>query len=267
MTTTEMKTLALRADTAAKTTSPVGKKELLIKDAQVPGFALRIQGSGATYSYSGRIAKTDIRRTIKIGDALPMPLAKARTKATELRAMFTQGRDPVAEDAAQRAEEASRQAPAVTLGTYAASYLDRYQRGSLGQRKKPTAASVIDETKSVNRAVATVGSNLALDAITIDHARKLKIALGRYSGTTQKKTIGALQRILKAAVEDGLLNANPAAAISMPKDSPARVRYLSRAELAPVWQACGSMGAYATLVRFLITTPVRVSIAQNLRMA
>jgi hypothetical protein len=93
---TVTKTAKIGASTRA-TSLPDGTAELLIKDKDLTGFAIRIRPGSARYIMTGRVAGSVLRRKVTIGDADSMTAAEARDRAMTYRNMMRSGEDPVKE--------------------------------------------------------------------------------------------------------------------------------------------------------------------------
>lgn len=262
MTTSISTTENITATTVKKAALPEGARELIIRDAVLKGFALRVYGSGSRYIFKGRIKGTTTRRNILIGDALAMTAKQAREAAEALRVQFGRGVDPVAIKEAEERREAAK----LTLGEIAAEYKTKFEGGKLAkQRRKPRPESILSELKDVDRAVTMIGAGTQVEEITPRLVRRFVDDLGEYAPSTRKKTFGCLSRILVLAVTKEAIDFNPCAAVEAPVASEARERFLSEDEVAKVWDACGDLGDYGRAVRFLITMPVRASIAKDMR--
>ncbi len=75
---------------------------------------------------------------------------------------------------------------------------------------------------------------------------------------TANKVLVVIRRLFAWAIERGLVETNPAAAITKPGREVTRDRVLSDAELSAIWHAAGEMGwPWSGLVRLLICTALR----------
>jgi integrase len=250
--TTITRTAKIGASTR-NTSMPEGAKELVVRDKDLTGFAIRIRKDSIRYVMSGRIAGTTIRRTITIGDGEAMSAALAREKAMTIRNQMRAGEDPV------KAKEAEVEVP--TFADVAADYMTLWEAGKLG-RKAPRPASIPSAKKDLHRAIAAFGKS-RIDQIDTAAVRRFraKLLAEEISPSVKRKAFGALTLILKHAHETGNINANPAAGFAPPNASAARERYLSAEELKAVWEACPALGRQGDAVQFLAAMPVRASVA------
>ena len=255
------KTETITATTIKKARLPEGASEMFIRDPALKGFSLRINRSGGSYVFKGRIKGINVRRTVVIGDALAMPAKAAREAAEALRTQFGQGIDPIAE----KATDTRVQAAKLTLGDVAAEYKTRFEGGKLPkQRRKPRPESIRSELKDVDRAVAMIGADTLVEDIDPRRVRRFVNDLGDFAPSTRKKTFGCLSRVMVLAVSKEAVDFNPCTSVEAPVASEARERFLSEDELAKVWDACGGLGDYGRAIRFLIAMPVRASIARGM---
>ncbi|SDI43721.1 tyrosine-type recombinase/integrase [Aliiruegeria lutimaris] len=250
-------TQALRADTPRKVSLPEGADTLILSDTSLRGFRLRVNRTGCAWAFYGRV-KGGKQRYITIGDAGVMPAKAARIRAEELRSLFRQGIDPVAEEETRKAQE-------VTVAKIADEYLRLFEAGGLSkQRKIPRPDSIKSEKKDARRAIGLLGADTPISSITPVTIRKAHLKLADLAPSSRKKIHGVIHRMLRLAVTLGLLESNPADAVEAPLGSIQRERFLSPEEIKAVWETCDQMGRYGRLVRFLIAMPVRTSIAREL---
>ncbi|AWI84265.1 hypothetical protein CEW88_11565 [Alloyangia pacifica] len=276
---TETITARIGAKTFRETELPEGCRELVIKDSDLTGYVLRLTRGAASYVYRGRVAGSGQRRAVVLGDAKLLPASEARKAAERTRARFRAGHDPVLEaeaeadraeaeaelarieaerKAAEDAAEAARRTP---LGGFLDLYLTKFEAGHLtDQRRTPTPESVRSEKVTADRLKRMLGADLGVGDIDLAACRKLRAGLGEFAGTTQKKTYGLLGRVLDAALDEGLIDGNPARLLKTPKTSMKRERYLSREELRAVWDASHKLAEYGRGIRILTACPVRASL-------
>jgi integrase len=253
MTTTTISRTAKIGASTRSTTLPQGITELIVRDKDLTGFAIRIRQDSIRYIMEGRIAGTATRRKITIGDGESMPAAIARDKAMILRNQMRAGEDPV------KVKETEVLVP--TFADVAADYMTLWEAGKLG-RKAPRPASIPSANKDLNRAMATFGKTkiTEIDASALRKFRA-KLLAEDISPSVKRKAFGALVLVMKHAHEAGHISTNPAAGFAPPNASPARERYLSAAELKAVWEACPALGRPGDAVMFLTAMPVRASVS------
>lgn len=235
---------------------PEGAAELLVRDKDLTGFALRIRPGSARYIVAGLVAGTSIRRTITIGDAASMTATEARERAMTIRNRLRAGEDLV------RAKPILPDLP--TFGDVANEFHARWASGALG-RKAPRPASVVSGVKDLKRALAAFSST-RIDEIDPAAVRRFraKLLAEDVSPAVKRRAFGALSQVMRYAHEIGHIAENPVTGFTLPTTSPPRDRYLTQDELAAVWTACAALGRPGEAIRFLIAMPVRLSVAQSL---
>ncbi|QYK40236.1 MAG: integrase family protein [Paracoccaceae bacterium] len=228
---------------------PDGALELLIRDKDLTGFALRVRRESARYVMEGRVAGTGIRRKITIGDAATMSASEARDRAMSIRNQMRAGDDPV---------KLHTVAPQI-FGDIAAEFQGRWVAGKIG-RKAPRPASIAGMTTDLKRALNNFASTRIneIDAKAIRSFRA-KLLAEDVSPAVKRRAFGALTMVMAYAQDVGHIADNPAASFTLPAASVPRERYLSPEELAAAWSACSALGRPGDAVRFLIAMPVRLS--------
>ena len=107
--------------------------ELVVRDKDLTGFAVRIRQGSIRYIMEGRLAGTTIRRKITIGDADSMPAAEARDRAMNIRNMLRSGEDP------GRVKPVEIEVP--TFAEVAADYMTRWAAGKPGRKARQESAT------------------------------------------------------------------------------------------------------------------------------
>jgi len=254
---TKATTLTKTAKIGAATrhsTLPDGAAELLIRDKDLTGFALRVRPESARYIMEGRVAGTGIRRKITIGDAAAMSASEARDRAMIIRNQMRAGDDPV------RLQTA---APEPQLfGDIAVEFQGRWAAGKLG-RKAPRPASIAGMATDLKRAL-NIFASTRVNEIDTEAVRKFraKLLAEDVSAAVKRRAFGALTMVMAYAQEVGHTADNPATSFTLPVASAARERFLSSEELVALWEACPTLGRPGDAVRFMIAMPVRLSEAR-----
>lgn len=234
---------------------PAGKSELVIWDADVSGFGLRLRGSSKSYVVlyrpmgAGRAANT---KRLKIGTPETIANVKeARRLARAALGRVAAGQDPLAE----RKEEKRR--ADVTIG----ALLDRYD-AHLQRRQYVKRAQLLS---LLNRRLASVRKREVGELKGSDFAAIIERldAQGRNLAAAEFRT--RCSTFLNwCAFEARVIDTNPLASYRRRRDTRAeRVakaqtgRALSDAELAAVWRTADPSIAFGRLVRFLILTGCR----------
>ncbi|MBU8538738.1 tyrosine-type recombinase/integrase [Falsiroseomonas tokyonensis] len=242
-------------------TCPPGKRDVLIFDEDLPGFALRVTAGGAKVFLFQYRAGGAIKRK-RIGEYGTLTPAAARTRAEKLRGQVLDGGDPVAAAAAARAAaEAAAKAEAYTTR----ALLDEWQAAKQVQQK--------------GRSFATAKGSLAkhlkpwLDrpasALTPDDVMGLLDDLaggGQAGAAVYLRARG--HAAFAWAVSRRRLAANPFTGVSSPVKAGVRDRVLTDAELGEAWRAAGTLGwPYGPYLRFLMLTLQRREEVAGMRWA
>jgi integrase len=201
-------------------------------DQEIRGFGVRVKPSGAKsyiLKYRNRFGQQRKLHIARVGDITP---DQAREKATKLRGLIADGKDPVA------SRNAERDAQTV------AQLCDEYLQAEKGRIKASTLA--VDKSRIERHVKPLLGSRpvasltpsdmekFLRDVMAGKHVRPLpkpadgkKVKRPRGGVSTggpavASRTLGMLGTILQRAVRDGVLPQNPARGIKRPKDQEAK---------------------------------------------
>ena len=240
--------MKLTARTIGGIRRPAGKTDHIEWDDDLPGFGLRLRGSGdrprktwvAQYRAHGRT------RRMKIGTVEKLSPDEARKAARQILAKVEVGHDPQAEKAARR------QLDGHTLASVVADYLGAKQavvrhnthrelvRYLAGPHFKPLHGMPIDQ---ITRK---------------DVAFRLTKIVAEKGSISAARARAALSALYAWALGHGLAETNPVVGTLKPQDAVPRSRVLADCELASIWHACGD-DAFGKTVKLLILTGARRS--------
>lgn len=237
---------------------PAGRKDIMIFDAELRGFGVRITSAGGRsfflqYKLAGR------GRRAVIGAFGELTTVQARKKAEALRGQVRDHKDPVADReaalAAQRAAEAQAKAEAAKAAYTVATLIDQWRDHHLAERSASYQLRVPREMK------AALKKWLAISAASFAQEDAVHVL---DTAKTDRGPIAAnrLQAVCRAcwgwAVKRGSLGANPWQATPRPARERSRERVLSDAELAVIWKtAVGMAHPWSGIVPLMILTGQR----------
>jgi integrase len=253
-------------------------QRLVVADAECRGLALVVNPKGMTWRYDYKPRGTDPRtgkrsptKTVTIGNPETHSPEAARTAANKLKHQVQDGGDPAAAKRATIVAAAERRA--LTMDRLVEDYTKALpSRAKLRGAGKPSTDYVAREVARVKAAVADMkaGSRSIAD-VGDREVRALLRATSAQPGAARHR-FGALSRFFDWARDEGLVAANPCAAIGKdkrPKPIPARPHFLRPAELAELWKAAGEANhlepVHRDFIRFLIAVPARRTEAATLR--
>ena len=233
-----------------------GQTDVMIWDAELPGFGLRMRPAGRAWTIGYRPAGTGregMFKRLKIGSPEVLKAAEARAHARTVLAQIALGADPLAE----RAKAKAKAATTTTL----VQVLDRYET-SLERRGYVNRRTVMATLRNrmaglLKREIATVtGAELAEIIAGIEAAGKLGAA--KDFRTVARAFFGWAMsdaRVLATNPLAGYRKQRATRADKVAQDEHGRA--LSDAELAKVWHAADPATAVGRLARFFILSGCR----------
>jgi integrase len=248
---------------AAEATCPPGRKDMLLFDSELRGFALRVtKAGGKTFLLQYRVAGVSRRAVIGAWGS-ELTTAKARKKAETLRGTVRDHRDPVAERRRllreQREAEAKAKAEAAAAAAASAftvgRLIEQWAALKLVERSASYRARV---PRELRRALSDW---LAAPAAGFDHAAAVQV-LDDVKAKRGPVAANRLRAVASAcwawSMKRGSLSANPWRSTERPAEETARQRTLSDAEVADLWHAAGTLGfPWCGLLRALLLTGQR----------
>ncbi|WBT39022.1 tyrosine-type recombinase/integrase [Hyphomicrobium sp. DMF-1] len=210
---------------------PVGGKRTRYRIEGVEGLWLDVSATGRRYWYvryqpGGRQTRTE--RWYRLGDASSVGLADASTRARDiLTDAYAKEKDPHAERAAKRSET-------LTLADLYQDWYDRHAEPSL-------ARAATDQ--SIYRTHLENGLGKERVA-TLKRAEigKLRDKVAKHSGPIASNNVLILvNRVLNWAVDEGLIEFNPAARLRKVGQVKPRERVLSEDDIVKFWNALAAM--------------------------
>jgi integrase len=256
-----MPTLKL-TQAAVERLKPPASGRIEVWDSQLPGFGLRISDTGrktwqAFYRVEGRLVREKLGTLAQIPNA-----ADARELARQSMTKARAGANPV-EERRRKEEEERRRAEAEEarkMNTLAA-VIDRYLAERPADRsRRPMRPEYLAETaRTLDKNVkqSALGKR-PLNEITGDDVKRLVRGIAKDAPSQANHTLAYLKAMLGWAIDEGLIEKNPAAGVKMPAQKAERERSLSDEEIRPFWLACDETGwPFGPLAQLLLLTAQR----------
>ena len=240
-------TTKLTKTTVAALTLPRRKSELLVFDADLPGFGVRLrEGGSKTWIFQYKLGSK--HRRITLGRVSALEPKAAREQASKLHAQVRLGQDP----AGIRAE--SRARADETFGACVRLFL-------AWQRDRVKAFRDVERHLVRNLAALHNLPLAKIDQRTI--AGQLARISARGSPIQANRTRASLSKFFSWACGEGLAENNPAALCNRNPEK-SRDRVLSRDEIKQVWAALPDTD-YGAIVKLLVLTGQRATEISDLQ--
>jgi integrase len=244
--------MKLSAQEIARYRPPQGKADHIIFDDELSGFGLRYRSGRKTwvYQYAFGTGASRVNARMTLGEFPALSPTKARNVAQDLYARVRLGEHPAADKRANRNEARN------TFGRLVTNYLE-YQKSELRPR------SYVGIELYLNRYAQPLHG---LPASAVDRKRiaDLLDTIGKNHGpVSANRARSALSALFSSAMRKGLHDTNPVIGTERRKER-SRVRVLSDAELATIWNALGASD-HDVIVRLLVLTGQRAGEIGGLR--
>jgi integrase len=235
---------------------PDGRKDALLFDAKVTGFALRATSTGnkvfiLQYKRDGRV------RRLVLGEYGTITSEQARSLAEQERGMVKAGKDPRADRLeVVRAERASRAAADIQKATEAFTFkamIQQWHDEHLVPNRSPAYAG--EALRALKVSLPGWQASPA-GSITAGEAGQVFQQLGASAGPgAARHAFRYAYAAFSWAEKRQLVSDNPLRKAVQPTKAEERDRALTDAELGTVWRASAGLGhPYSALVRILILT-------------
>jgi integrase len=224
-------------------------------DNQLPGFGLRVSGSGrktwiAMYRVKGKL----VRETIGTISDIPK-VSEARDRARDSLQIAQKGVNPV--DAKRHIRREAIERAGETVGDVLDRYLEQHARVRMG------SSSYAEVKRSLNVDVKAKIGAMPISELTRRHVRELLdeiVARGR--APHAHHVLAYLRPALAWAAERDIVAANVAADVPDPdprkREDRTRDRYLDDDEIRLFWSGCGEIGdPFGPLFKLLLLTGQR----------
>jgi hypothetical protein len=210
-------------------------KRVILWDAQVPGFGLRVSDKSSADNKGAFVLVTRFPGSAnpamrRIGDYPATSLADARRIAREWREDIRKGVDPKTKKAELQREEARRRADtfAAVFEDYAAERLDRLRTG--GEAKRTIQ----------KHAMPAWGSRPISDIHRTD-VKALIRDLHKTAPFASNRLLVLLKTFFSWAAEEELIEASPAAAVRPLAKENERTHVLTDTEIRALWRAAAGI--------------------------
>jgi integrase len=201
--------------------APPKPKQVDYFDQSLPGFGLRVSYNGRK-SWIALYRCNGVKGRLTIGRYDVLPLAEAREKARDALKAAATGDDP----SLKKGED--REAP--TFKQLSERYIEKYAKP-----KKVTWEK--DERLLNNNLVPALGRKKAHLVTRRDLRTELNKVADRPAPVEANRTFEVVRKMYNWAVEEEILNENPAANLPKPSEEKPRERSLTADELQTFWQA------------------------------
>ena len=232
----------------AALTVPDGKAEIIVFDADLPGFGIRVRRGGSRrFIYQYKLNGANRRFTFKEAN-----VKRARAAAQILAAKITLGSDPALE------KEAAHDAAGDTFKRCLERYLARPQ----GKRRDSTLKEI---RRHLERNLQPL-HRLHIKKIDRRRVADELVRLTAEVGAVQSnRTRASLSKFLNWCIGEGYADVNVVLQTNK-NEEVARDRVLSESELKIIWNCLSRTGDdYADIVRLLILTACRLREISELR--
>lgn len=232
-----------------------------------PGLFLWIKPTGTKswvtiYRLPSVDGKRTVRRKTVIGRFPAVGVSKAREAARHIMKLASEGIDPEAAAAEERAA-AERQRAQDSAGTFKAvadEYVTTMEAGRLvgGRKRAVTADTAFGRKSLLNRRVIPALGRYPLTAISPLMVNQLLAQIEADQGPVDR-TLKVIRGVYRFASSRGLFAGTPPTAGLTPRQAPVKeTRALTDDELRAVWAAAGRVGwPYGSVIRALILTGQR----------
>jgi integrase len=238
---------------AVETLKPPATGRVEYWDSHLPGFGLRVAGSGrktwvAMYRVNGQL----VRETVGTLALIPS-VAEARDRARESMHKARAGKNPVAERrerelAAIRAEELPD-----TFRAVATRYLERYAK----KNTKPTTWRELQRQLEVD-VFPKWGDRPIASLKRQDVTVLLEAIADRGSPVQANRTLARLKTLFKWLLDEELIPADPTARVRKVVKETARDRTLADREVGLFWRGCDKLGwPFGSMYKLLLLTAQR----------
>ena len=229
---------------------PTGTTDTVFWDDDIAGFGLRIrQGGTRTWIYRYRLG--DKQRSITLGSATAVPLAKARANAGQLEAKVRLGGDPALDKQVAVIEANS------TLGPLVNQYLEERKAEWRPNSLRQVKLHLLHHAKRLHGLPISAVSQRSISSLLTDIAKEHPV--------TSNRVRTSLATFLSWVIRQGIkLPEGNVASYTQARREKSRERVLTDAEIRVVWHACRN-DDHSNIVKLLLLTGQRAAEIGSLR--
>jgi integrase len=228
-------------------------KRFVIYDANVPGFGIRVNERSSKENKGAFVlisrfpgSKNPVPR--RIGNYPEMSIEEAREIARTWREHLRHGDDPKTGERFRGHEEGRN-----GQNTFAAAFV-AFASDHLSQLRTGKAVRAALETHVLSRwGPRPISQIKRADVLELIAALRTDMPIGT------NRVLAYLKTMFSWTIEQGMLDASPAASVKRPAREVKRDRVLDDAEIRAIWLACGELGVFGRAFRIMLTTAQRRS--------
>jgi integrase len=240
----------LTAAAIGKLEMPPGKGDVIVFDAAIPGFGVRLRDGGhCSFIFQYKLGSK--QRRLTIGSVSAVDFGVACRTAKDLYAQVRLGRDPAGEK-----ERAKRTADETFVAIVTGQYLPHKRRELRPQPYKDVGRHLLRHAKPLHR--------LQLEKISRrDVAACLTAVRENIGRVSANRTRTSLSALFSWAMAEGLVEANPVVG-TLRVEEHSRERVLDFDELRLIWNALPDSD-FGSIMRLLALTGARANEIAGLR--
>lgn len=228
-------------------------------DNTLKGFGLKVSKAGRKvyvlqYRMGGR---GSVERRITIGEhGSPWTPDDARKRAEEILRQVEDGVDPAA---AKDAENIPQEAPKDTMAELLPDFIERWS--------KPHNRSWRENQRMINAYIQPRWKERRIGEIKrTDVVNLLDEIVARGAPIQANRVLALLRKFFNWSIERGLIESSPVNHMKAPAPENERDRWLSKAEIVNLWEACDAVGRpFGPFVKLLLLTGQRRDEVANMR--
>jgi integrase len=229
---------------------PADTTDTVFWDDDIAGFGLRIREGGTrTWIYRYRLGNK--QRSITLGSATAVPLAKARANAGQLEAKVRLGGDPALDKQVALIEANS------TLGPLVNQYLEERKAEWRPNSLRQVKLHLLHHAKRLHGLPISAVSQRSISSLLADIAKEHPV--------TSNRVRTSLATFLGWVIRQGIkLPDGNVASYTQARREKSRERVLADAEIKAIWHACRD-DDHSNIVKLLLLTGQRAAEIGSLR--